>query len=124
MNFTIDIDLGDVVTEWRGKGVQAVNAALAKAVRVAVTEGAAESRNHRIYQDRTAQLTASIHGDEFFVITPDGAEGQITVGESYASYVNDWERRQSGGDHGFIDLGEAKAEETLQRELEAIDLVI
>ncbi len=124
MSLTIDVDVSDLIAEWQDKGVRAVNVAIADAVQNACIEGANEAVNSRIYQDRTAHLTASIHGDQFFVLTADGAEGQITAGESYASYVNDWERSQNGGEHGFIDLGEAKARDELQQGLDRIDITI
>lgn len=112
-----DLDVSELERAWRDRAVQGMNAGLATAVREACKEGAREAVNSHVYQDRTAQLTASIHGDEGFVITANGAEGQITAGETYASYVEAWERTQ--GELGFMDHAAAKAEAVLNEGIEA-----
>jgi hypothetical protein len=114
--FDIEIDISGLEAAW-GSGVQALHAGAATAVDVACREGAREAVNSHLYQDRTAQLTASIHGDEGLTLTADGAEGQITAGEDYASYVDGWERGQR--EFGYMDLAHDKAEAVLSREMES-----
>jgi hypothetical protein len=108
LSFSIDVDVSELESAWREAAVPALNNGTVRAVREACAAGASEAVNTRIYQDRTANLTASIHGDEFLTITPDGAEGQITAGMEYASYVNEWEAKQLSD--GFMDRAAAKAE--------------
>lgn len=106
-----EIDVSDVVNDWRNQAIPALVSGLAYAVRDACADGAREAVNSRLYQDRTAQLTASIHGDEPVAVLSDGAEGTITAGETYASYVSNWERTKT--ELSFLDHAEAKAESSL-----------
>jgi hypothetical protein len=111
MGIVIDLDISDIESAWRGEGMRGLNAGIATAVREACLEGAKEAVNTHLYQDRTTQLTASIHGDEAFILTDRGAEGQITAGEEYASYVDAWESGQVG--ESFMDRAATKAETVL-----------
>lgn len=114
MSISIDFDFSEL-NGIAAEANQGLHAGITSAVKEACLEGAKEAVNSHVYQDRTAQLTASIHGDEFLIITPTGAEGQITAGEEYASYVNKWE--QDNGSPGFMETASAKAEEVLQEGL-------
>lgn len=109
--FAIDIDVSEVERAWNEAALPGLNAGIASAVREACKEGAREAVNGHIYEDRTTQLTASIHGDGEFVITADGAEGSLIAGEDYASYVDQWERTKS--DMSFMDKAAVRAEQVL-----------
>lgn len=120
--FDIEIDPSEL-GELMEREVHEFRKEVAVAVVDACTEGAKEAVNSRLYQDRTAELTASIRGGEQVILTFDGAESFITAGiglgrsrpkgasDSYASYVEEWEVGQRG--QGFMDLAAAKAEQVL-----------
>ena len=107
--FEFEIDTSDVerAVETAQRKFQAdIHSAVEEAARA----GAEKALNTRIYQDRTAQLTASIgHGE--FRITSNGAECLMFAYEKYASYVNEWEAGQLSD--GFMDRGAEEAERIL-----------
>lgn len=114
MDIDIQIDTSDLERTWQ-LNVQLLLGDMEPAIQHACEEGAREATNTRIYQDRTAQLTGSIHGDGPITRTVDGVEGSINAGEEYATYVNEWESGQIGD--GFMDRGANKADEVLRREI-------
>lgn len=116
----IEFDISEVEDAWEASQ-QRLRGDVAAAVRTAAELGIREAVNRHHYKNRTAQLTASLNAG-FPVTTSDGYEMSMFAGESYASYVDDWEQQKFGGHYGssdsFMGFAAAKAEQVLTDELE------
>jgi HK97 gp10 family phage protein len=86
--FTVEFEgLDELRTAFR-EAEREVTKGIVDAVGNAVKEGADYAKRVHVYQDRTGDLTRSIHG-EIQTAGIDHVEGQIKSDASYASYVED-----------------------------------